>query len=74
MLDEDQQQPERLTHASVMTGNPLLRRSVEFPDEQIALDFLAEATVRVSFTVHQRGCCYLCKDVYTKNNGFHLNM
>lgn len=28
-----------------MTANPLLRRPVAFPDEQIALDLLAEAAV-----------------------------
>lgn len=44
-----------------MTGNALLRRSVEFPDEQIALNFLAEAHL----------FCYLYNEVCC-SNGFPL--
>lgn len=35
-----------------MTGNPLLRRSVASPDEQIASDLLDEAAVTVTKLHH----------------------
>lgn len=52
-LDQDQKQALRPTHASLITGNALLRRSVEFPDELIALNLLSEAA----------WFCYLYKEV-----------
>lgn len=62
----------KTSHASLLTGNPLLRRSVASPDEQIALDLLADSAVRVTILHHLGAVILLSKEA--RINSFHLNI